>query len=171
MTVNVREMRLEEVDLVISYFHEATAEHLDMLGVDPTRLPSRGHWRQQYAFDYAEPIERRRSLLLLWELESTPIGFSSVDKIIYGEEAYMHLHIFTAMQRQRGYGAACVRKSAEIYFERLQLARLYSEPNAFNVGPNRTLQKAGFVYVKTHRTVPGPLNYHQAVTRWVCSRQ
>jgi hypothetical protein len=24
--------------------------------------------------------------------------------------------------------------------------------------------------VKTHMTVPGPLNYHQAVTRWVLER-
>jgi hypothetical protein len=29
---------------------------------------------------------------------------------------------------------------------------------------------AGFKYAKTHMTVPGPLNYHQAVTRWVIER-
>jgi RimJ/RimL family protein N-acetyltransferase len=60
-----------------------------------------------------------------------------------------------------------VRRSAALYFRALQLKRLYSEPNAFNIAPNRTLQKAGFRYLKTHMTVPGPLNYHQAVTRWV----
>lgn len=38
---------------------------------------------------------------------------------------------------------------------------------AFNVAPNRTLQSVGFSYVKTYETVPGPLNYHQPVTRWV----
>jgi hypothetical protein len=32
------------------------------------------------------------------------------------------------------------------------------------------LQKAGFRYVKTHNTVPGPLNFHQAVTRWVIEK-
>lgn len=36
-----------------------------------------------------------------------------------------------------------------------------------NVAPNRTLQRVGFRYVKTHNTVPGPLNFHQAVTRWL----
>lgn len=35
------------------------------------------------------------------------------------------------------------------------------------MAPNRTLQSAGFKYAKTYMTVPGPLNYHQAVTRWV----
>ena len=57
-----------------------------------------------------------------------------------------------------------------IYFERLKLKRLFCEPNAFNVAPNRTLQKAGFKYLKTHMTVPGPLNFHQAVTCWVMER-
>ena len=44
----------------------------------------------------------------------------------------------------------------------LKLKRLY-EPNAFNMAPNRTLQKAGFMYLKTHMTVPSALTYHQAV--------
>jgi hypothetical protein len=38
------------------------------------------------------------------------------------------------------------------------------------VAPNRTLQRAGFRYEKTRMTVPGWLNYHQAVTRWVLER-
>ena len=56
-----------------------------------------------------------------------------------------------------------MRRSADINFERLRLKWLFCEPNAFNVAPNRALQKAGFKYLKTHMTVPGPLN-HQAVT-------
>jgi hypothetical protein len=64
----------------------------------------------------------------------------------------------------------CVRQSVEIYFQLLALERLLCEPNAFNMAPNRTLQKAGFQYVKTHMTVPGPLNFHQAVTQWVVEK-
>jgi hypothetical protein len=44
---------------------------------------------------------------------------------------------------------------------------VFCEPNAFNVGPNRTLQAAGFKYLRTYETIPGPLNPRQAVTRWV----
>ena len=83
----------------------------------------------------------------------------------------MHLHVVDPGFRQAGHGSACVRRSVDIYFEALKLQRLYSEPNAFNTAPNRALQKAGFRYVKTHMTVPGPLNYHQAVTRWVVERE
>jgi RimJ/RimL family protein N-acetyltransferase len=170
MNIRVREMQLAEVDLVIDYFHGSTAEHLETLGVDPTRLPSRSQWRQMYELDFAQPIEKRRNVLVLWESEATPIGFSSADKIVYGAQAYMHLHVVQPNKRQSGFGEVCVRKSVEIYFDLLKLERLYCEPNAFNVAPNRTLQKAGFKYVKTHNTVPGPLNFHQAVTQWVYDR-
>jgi RimJ/RimL family protein N-acetyltransferase len=64
-----------------------------------------------------------------------------------------------------------VAQTAELYFDTLKLERLFCEPNAFNVAPNRTLQRVGFRYVKTYNTVPGPLNFHQAVTRWVLERQ
>jgi hypothetical protein len=82
--MGVREMLLEEVGVVIDYFHGSSAEHLEMFGVDPTRLPDRAQWRQMYEVDFAQPIERRRSLLVLWQSEAEPIGFSSVDKIVPG---------------------------------------------------------------------------------------
>ena len=124
-------------------------------------------WRDRYRREYALPINQRATLLVIWLSNDRPIGFSTSDKIVYGDRANMHLHIVNADNRRSGVGAACVRNSVDIYFERLKLKRLFCEPNAFNVAPNRTLQKAGFKYVKTHMTVPGPLNYHQAVTRWV----
>jgi RimJ/RimL family protein N-acetyltransferase len=170
MKISVREMQAEEVGAVIDYFHNATPEHLELLGVDPTRLPTRTQWKQLYEHDYSQPRERRRSLLLLWQLDGKSLGFSSADKIKYGDEAYMHLHVFESNSRRAGYGAICVRQSVDIYFELLALERLVCEPNAFNTAPNRTLQKAGFRYVKTHMTVPGPLNFHQAVTQWVINR-
>lgn len=170
MNLEVRPMRLEEVGLVIDYFHSSPPEHLELLGVDPTRLPGRSQWKQLYEQDFAQPIEKRRSFLVLWQLDGEPLGFSTVDRIVFGKEAYMHLHVLTPHSRKRGYGELCVRKSVDIYFSVLELDHLYCEPNAFNVAPNRTLQKAGFRYVKTHKTVPGPLNFHQAVTQWVIAR-
>jgi RimJ/RimL family protein N-acetyltransferase len=166
----VREMRAQEVDLVVDYFHGASAEHLEMLGVDPTRLPAPERWRQRLCDELATPVGQRAALLVLWELDGEPVGFSSADKIDYGEQAFMHLHVLHSRHRQSGIGTACVRLSADHYFQALALQRVLCEPNAFNVGPNRTLQRAGFQYVKTHRTVPGPLNYHQAVTRWALER-
>ena len=118
----------------------------------------------------ALPIEHRNVLLVIWLSDDRPIGFSTADKIQLGEQASMHLHVTDPDRRRQGIGVECVRRSVDIYFERLKLKRLFCEPNAFNAPPNRTLQKAGFKYLKTHMTVPGPLNFHQAVTRWVIER-
>ncbi len=170
MTLTVREMMASEVDVIIQYFQDSTPEHLETLGVDPTRLPPVQSWRERLQRECTLPIEQRTMMLVIWLSDDQPVGFSTSDKIRYGEQAHMHLHVTEPERRHQGTGVECVRRSADIYFERLKLKRLFCEPNAFNVPPNRTLQKAGFEYLKTHMTVPGPLNFHQAVTRWVMER-
>ncbi|MBR0855594.1 GNAT family N-acetyltransferase [Bradyrhizobium liaoningense] len=167
MGLDVREMRLDETPLVIDYFHSSTPEHLEMLGVDPTRLPPREAWATIFNTLYGVEIEQRRGFFLIWLMDGDPIGFSSCDKIVFGAQANMHLHVTKPAERKRGIGTQCVRLSVEIYFQKLKIKQLFCEPNAFNVGPNRTLQRAGFKYVKTHMTVPGPLNFHQVVNRWL----
>jgi len=167
MDLHVREMRLEETSLVIDYFHSSTSEHLEMLGVDPTRLPPRDVWASTFSTQCGLPPGERRAFFVIWLMDGHPVGFSSCDKIVFGVQANMHLHVTNPAQRQRGIGVQCVRLSVEIYFRTLKLNQLFCEPNAFNIGPNRTLQGAGFRYVKTHMTVPGPLNFHQAVNRWL----
>lgn len=166
----VRQMSLEETELTIRYFHDSRAEHLELLGVDPTRLPRPESWREHYRREYELPIDQRTTMLVIWLSDGEPIGFSTADKIAYGEQANMHLHVIDPVQRGKGFGTECVRGTAKVYFDQLAIQRLLCEPNAFNVAPNRTLQNAGFKYLKTHRTVPGPLNYHQPVTRWMLER-
>jgi RimJ/RimL family protein N-acetyltransferase len=170
MTLAVREMMRSELGLIIEYFLKATPEFLETMGVDPSRLPKAESWHERFDRDSGRPIEQRNWMIVLWLLNDRPVGFSSCDKITFGEQANMHLHVIDPERRNLGIGAECVRRSADFYFERLSLKRLFCEPNAFNVAPNRALQKAGFKYLKTHMTVPGPLNYHQAVTRWVMER-
>ncbi len=160
-------MALHEAVIIVEYFHGASPEHLELLGVDPTRLPGRDAWLARYAAEYDKPIAERIVLLVLWEDDGQPVGFSTADKIVYGSHANMHLHVMDPQRRRAGIGTACVRSTAALYMEVLALNRLFCEPNAFNVAPHRTLQRAGFRYVKTHMTVPGPLNFHQPVTRWV----
>jgi RimJ/RimL family protein N-acetyltransferase len=166
-----RPMQLSETDLVADYFLRAAPEYLKSLGVDPARVPTRVQWQARFAQQFALPVERREIVLVLWELDGEPAGFSSSDKIKLGDEAYMHLHILHPERRQKGNGAIFVRQTAKIYFETLKIKRLFCEPYALNVAPNRTLQAAGFKYIKTHETVPGPMNFHQPVTRWMIERE
>lgn len=163
----VRPMSLDEVGIRIEYFHDSSDTHLLMLGVDRTLLPSRADWSAFYERDYARPIAERENYSLVWLLDDEIVGFSSADRIEFGEQAFMHLHIRDSGRRHAGLGARFVRLSAPHYAEALQLRRLYCQPNAFNIAPNRTLQRAGFRYVMTLETTPSAINFRQPVTRWV----
>src|SRR5579863_3473716 len=168
--LRVRELLLHEVEIRINYFHDASDEHLLMLGVDRALLPSRQAWLEIYEADYARPIREREHYTLAWELDGRVVGFSSSDQIAYGEQAFMHLHIIDSLDRRAGLGTDLVKLSAAAYFRALDLRRLYCQPNAFNVAPNRTLQRAGFRYLFTRQLQPSPINLHQPVTRWVLDR-
>jgi len=166
----VREMGLAEVGMRIDYFHNASDEYLQLLGVDRGLLMSPGDWLSFYERDYAKPIEERDNYSLVWELDGRAVGFSSTDRIAFGDQAFMHLHIVDPALRRAGLGVEFVTLSAQTYFRVLRLQRLFCEPNAFNTAPNRTLQAAGFRYLLTHETKPGPMNFFQATTRWVLDR-
>ena len=168
--LSVREMQLSDVGIRINYFHNASDDHLLMMGVDRSLLPSRDAWHQFYKEDYTRPIRDRITFSLVWELDGEVVGFSSLSNIIFGREAFMHLHILDATKRQSGLGVQFVKKSTKIYFKVLELERILCEPNAFNVAPNRTLQKAGFRYLFTHETTPSPINFPQVVTRWILEK-
>lgn len=102
MSVDVRPMTLEETGLIINYFCGATPEHLEMLGVDPTRLPPVAMWRERFEREFALPIEHRRTFMVSWIEDGQPVGFSTVDKTIFGETAHMHLHVSAPRSPQPG---------------------------------------------------------------------
>ena len=82
MTLTVREMTAAETDLIVEYFLNSTPEHLEMLGVDPTRFPPAASWRERLHRECALPIEQRNAVLVIWLSDDQPIGFSTSDKIL-----------------------------------------------------------------------------------------
>lgn len=166
----VRPMRLDEVDLRLDYFHGASDEYLLKLGIDRALLPAKDDWRAYYEEDFARPLTERESYHLVWLLDDRIVGFSSVDNIDFGNEAFMHLHILEEPRRRSGLGTHFVRLSVDDYFRTLDLRRLFCQPNAFNAAPNRTLQRAGFRYLSTEEMAPSVINFPQPITRWVLER-
>src|SRR6202012_4243934 len=161
---------LAEVGFRIDYFHDASDEYLQTLGVERAQLPEREAWHAPYEHEFSLPIRERESYLLGWELDGELVGFSTADPFTFGVEAFMHLHIRMPDRRRQGLGTEFVQRSADEYFRTLELRRLLCQPNAFNVAPNRTLQAAGFRYDRTEVCRPHPLNFEQPITRWVLER-
>ncbi len=166
----VRDLGPAEIGIRICYFHEASDEHLARMGVDRALLPPPDEWAAWYAADMAKPPGEVETATVGWYLDDEIVGFSSIDRITPGASAFFHLHVLDADRRQRGLGRRFVPLAAARLMARFDLQRLFSEPNAYNRAPNRTLQAAGFRYLFTHDATPGRINPPQAVTRWVLER-
>jgi RimJ/RimL family protein N-acetyltransferase len=165
--LKVRPMGVEDLDVRVRYFQEATDEHLRLLGVDREKLHTLDAWARSFEECLTRPVETRTDHGLIWEADGEPIGFSTADRIVFGDSAYMHLHLLHSEHRRKGYGAALVRRSTRTYVELFELKRLFCEPHAFNLAPNRAVQAAGFRYVSTQWTTPSPLNIEQVTNLWV----
>lgn len=171
MKLQVREMDSGEACLVIDYFLTADKEHLNRLGVAFNKLPTREKWNEILLEDFERPLEKRKFFYVIWELEGIATGHSHIGDIVYGKEAYMHLHLWKPEQRKSGNGTWLVRESIRMYFEKFSLERLFCQPNALNAAPNKILQKIGFEFLETLETTPSWINYYQPINKWVLTRE
>jgi ribosomal-protein-alanine N-acetyltransferase len=164
--LSVREITRGDVEPLADYWTKSDPEFLVSMGVDLSKLPGRDDLvemlSQQLGQDYAE----KKSYAIIWLIDGNPAGHSNINKIIFGNEAYMHLHLWNSDTRKKGMGLELIKMTLPYYFKNFQLRNLYCEPYALNPAPNSALKSAGFDFVKKYRTVPGYLNFEQEVMRW-----
>lgn len=164
--LSVRELRISDIPFLVTYWTESEDMFMERMGVDLTKLPKAEELSQMLENQLEKPMEEKRSYCIIWEMDGTPIGHCNTNPTVYGEEAYMHLHIWDGQVRKKGMGLKLLKMTLPYFFDKLKLKRLFSEPYALNNAPNRTLEKAGFQLIKEYITIPGSLNFEQPVKRW-----
>ncbi|MBD0376552.1 MAG: GNAT family N-acetyltransferase [Flavisolibacter sp.] len=164
--LSVRKALEADFENIIDYFLNADKDFLIGIGADIAKLPKREEWLALLLEDFQQKIEDRKFFYVIWLMDNEPVGHSNINKIVFGEEAYMHLHLWNPAKRRKGAGAELVKRSLPYYFETFKLKIAYCEPYAFNPAPNKTLEKIGFDFTKQYETTPGCINYHQTVNRW-----
>jgi RimJ/RimL family protein N-acetyltransferase len=140
--LSIREIKEQDFSSIVNYFLDADKEFLLGMGVDSSKLPKRKEWLNLLLAEHTKPVERKKFFYVIWLLNSEPVGHSNINKISFGEEAYMHLHLWHADRRKNGMGFELTKKSIPYYFDHFQLKRLYCEPSAFNPAPNNTLRSS-----------------------------
>ena len=167
--LSVRELTEADIDFIIAYWLNADETFLNGMGADIAKMPSGNEWKRMLTEQISQSYEEKKSYCIIWLIDGNPVGHANVNKIKFGEEAYMHLHLWKAGNRQKGAGTTLVKLALPYFFENLQLKKLYCEPYALNPAPNKTLEKVGFTFIKEHITVPGILNFEQKVKLWQLS--
>ncbi len=169
--LTVREIQEKDINFIADYWLCSTPEYLRAMGADKAKLPTRQQWETMLQNQLAQPYNQKQAYATIWEVNGEAIGHCNVNKIQFGEEAYMHLHIWKPGARKSGFGAELVKKSLPFFFDNLQLKTLYCEPYALNPAPNKTLQKVGFKLLKEYITTPGHINFEQPVKLWELSAE
>ena len=164
--LSVREIQKEDFDSIIHYWLNSEPAFMEAMGVDLTKIPDRNQWEEILTEQLNQSYEEKKSYCIIWLVDGKAIGHSNVNKIVFGEEAYMHLHIWNTGIRKQGIGTALVKMTLPLFFKNLKLKKIYCEPYEFNPTPNKVLEKVGFEFVKTYVTTPGWLNFEQPVNLW-----
>lgn len=167
MTRTVREMKKADINLIADYFLECSPEFLMALGVDINKLPGKKEWSTIISNDAVKPVGSKKLYYVIWEINDIPVGHSNINNIIFGEEAYMHLHMWHSHNRNKGDGSYFIKKFIYYYFQKFKLQKLFCQRNALNPAPNKTLEHAGFEFVKRYEIISGWLNFKQFVNLWV----
>jgi RimJ/RimL family protein N-acetyltransferase len=164
--LSVREIQKTDIEPITQYWLNADPAFLTGMGVDLAKMPSKEEWIKMLSAQLMQTYTEKKSYCTIWLVDKEPIGHCNVNKIKFGEEAYMHLHLWNTEFRKKGMGTELVKMSLPYFFENLELKKIYCEPYALNPAPNRTLEKAGFSFIKEYITIPGFLNFEQPVKCW-----
>jgi len=148
--LTVRPLASEEFDGYIAYFTQPSKADAERMGLAVDRVPSAAQLRSYLEVMIATPVDRFRSFVLAWCLDGETIGHSSLKDIVPGDFGSIHLHMWRADLRGKGYGPRLFCLSALDFYERFNLKRMICEPKADNPMANRMLQKIGFPLVLTH---------------------
>jgi len=164
--LSVREIRKSDIPLITDYWLLSDPELMKGMGVQLDKLPSREQWGEMLNAQLQQSYEEKQSYCLIWEIDGKPAGHSNVNKIRFGEEAYMHLHLWQGDHRRKGAGPALVNMSLPYFFNNLKLKVLYCEPYALNAAPNKVLAGLGFRMLREYITTPGFICFEQPVRLW-----
>lgn len=169
--LEVRELQDGDISSIVDYWLQDDPAFMQGMGVDLARIPDAAFLRRMLSAQIDADYREKSAYCTIWLIDGKPAGHCNVNKVVFGEEAYMHLHLWQRDSRLKGYGAVLVRLSLPYFFRNLQLKRICCEPYALNPGPNKTLERVGFTFVKEYTTTPGYLNFEQPVCHWVLTAE
>jgi hypothetical protein len=90
----------EEYVLMLDYFYKADDPFLRGMGVDRLKLPERDTWLDALLADHEKPERERDRFYLVWIFRGRRVGHSSINKIVLGDEAFIHLHLWKSQLRR-----------------------------------------------------------------------
>jgi len=143
----------EDIAGIVRYWHEASDEHLDFLGIDRARLGTPADTRARFERALRSGDVDQRSIAFAIRLNGELAGYTLLNRHAPPVN-YSHWHIIAAGRRAGGLSTALYPHRIKLYFDLFPLERLIHQTRTRNLAVNRMLDK--FVPVAETRHVDEP---------------
>jgi ribosomal-protein-alanine N-acetyltransferase len=164
--ITVREVEKDDIQHIVGYWNNSTTEDLLAMGIDVNNIGPLKNLGDRLEQQLELSYEEKAAFVLVAMMDGKLVGHCYVNNLIFGKEAFIHLHIWQTTTHKKGMGSEMVRQSIPHFFEKLKLQTLFCEPSAKNPGPNKTLERIGFKFIKKHLTIPAGWTFQLEVNRW-----
>lgn len=158
VTLSIRSLQEEDIPNIVDYWFKNTDEDLVRMGVAKTKLISEIEFTQSLETVFHTPLEKARSHYMIWLIDDKPVGYNALKDIVRNEIAHMHLHMWNADYRRKGYGAKLFCMAAVEFYRMFHLKMILCEPRSSNPMPNKMLTKIGFKKWKTYMSTSSELS-------------
>jgi hypothetical protein len=147
--LSVRPLIEQDIPFILSYWFDKSDADFNKMGADKTKFPARQQF-DEYLHDLCHtPLKKIKTLYMIWLINGNPVGYSALKDITKNKIGAMHLHMWNAENRGKGYGAKLFCMSALQFYEIFKFKLMLCEPKATNPAPNSMLTKIGFKKWKT----------------------
>ncbi|WP_145990437.1 hypothetical protein [Psychroflexus sp. MES1-P1E] len=93
MEITIKQFEHKDAELIVKYWYSLTDFELLKFGADKTKFLKPKDWTRKLKEEIDKNLEQKQFYYLLWFLDNIPVGHSNIDKIKFGETAFMHLHL------------------------------------------------------------------------------
>ncbi len=157
-TLSIRPLQEEDISHIVDYWLKNTDENLIQMGADKNKLSSRTEFTNFLQTICHSPLEKVKSYYMTWLIDNKPVGYNVVRDILKNEIANIHLHMWDAEYRGKGYGAKLFCMAALEFYKIFNLKIILCEPRSSNPMPNKMLTKIGFKKWKTYLSTSSELS-------------
>lgn len=156
--LSIRPLREGDIPNIVSYWFENSDANLIQMGADKTKLNSQTEFTNSLKTVCNTPLDKAKSYYMTWLIDDKPIGYNALKDIAKNEIAHMHLHMWNAEYRGKGYGAKLFCMAALEFYSIFNLKMILCEPRSSNPIPNKMLEKIGFKKWKTYLSTSSELS-------------
>lgn len=166
MNLTIQELQKDHIPHILGYWKNASQEELLAMGISLNHVSVLDNLGGRLEKQLQLPYEKKGAFVFVAFVGEQAVGHCYVNNLLFGKEAFMHLHIWKSNTHKKGLGSQMVKECIPHFFEKLKLQTLFCEPAAMNPAPNKTLEKIGFRFIKRHTTIPSGWTFQMEVNLW-----